>query len=101
MEMTMLTLDEAKTIAKKEIPDFSHLGTDMVIVDEDTITKPYGWVFFFGSKQFAETGDVNFFVGGNGPLVVRHNGKVYRLISAGFPEEVIAAFEKKHGLRSS
>lgn len=95
----MLTLDEAKAIAMKEIPDLSDKGIDMVIFDDSTIAKPYGWVFFFGSRQFEETGDINFAVGGNGPLVVRHSGKVDKLTSAGLPKDTIAAFEKRHGLR--
>ena len=97
----MLTLDEAKAIAMKEIPDLSHKGIDMIIFDDATIAKNYGWIFFFGSKQFEETNDANFAVGGNGPLVVRHNGKVYKLPTSGAPEDTIRAFEQAHWLRGS
>jgi hypothetical protein len=92
----MLTLEEAKAIANKEIAEASPRGGNVVIFDEDTIAKKYGWIFFFGSRKFAETGDINDMVGGNGPLIVHHNGKVYRLPTYAPPEETIAAFEKEH-----
>ncbi len=95
----MLTLDEARAIAIKNLPKLNDSRIDLIILDECTIAKSYGWVFFFNSKQFMETRDANFAIGGNGPVVVRHNGKCDRLTSAGVPEETIATFEKKHWLK--
>jgi calcineurin-like phosphoesterase len=94
----MLILEEAKAIAMKEISDVLQSGIDLVIDDDHTIAKPYGWVFFFRQRQHFDPNDINSMVGGNGPLVVRHNGKAYRLPTFGPPKEMIAAFEKKHWL---
>ena len=94
----MLTLDEARAIVMKNLPKMGP-PIELVIIDEETIVKPYGWVFFFTSKQWLETEDVNYAIGGNGPVVVRHNGTCDRLSSAGDPNDTIAAFEKKKGLK--
>jgi hypothetical protein len=94
----MLTLDEARAIVMKNLPKMGP-PIELVVIDNETIVKPYGWVFFFTSKQWLETEDVNFMIGGNGPVVVRHNGKCYRLSSAGSPKDTIAAFEKEKGLK--
>lgn len=94
----MLILEEAKAIAMKEISDLAQSGIDLIIDDDHTIAKPYGWVFFFRLRQDFDPNDINSMVGGNGPLVVRHNGKVDRLPTFGPPDEMIAAFEKKHWL---
>ena len=41
-----------------------------VILDEHTIEKPWGWVFFYDSRKHVETGDVQFAIAGNAPYIV-------------------------------
>lgn len=93
----MLTMIEAREIAIANLPDPGP-RIELVIMDEHTIAKPYGWVFFFNSKQFLETGDVNYAIGGNGPVVVRHNGRWTMLGSQGDVDKTIADFERQHWL---
>lgn len=38
-------------------------------MEELTITKAYGWIFF-NTRRFVETGDFLYGLGGNGPAVV-------------------------------
>ncbi|WAC73739.1 YrhB domain-containing protein [Roseateles sp. SL47] len=43
----------------------------------------FGWVYFYNSKEFAETGDFLCSLAGNSPLIVdRHEGKLYGTGSA-------------------
>lgn len=38
----------------------------------------FGWVYFYNSKEYAETGDFRCALAGNSPLIVdRHEGKLY------------------------
>jgi len=41
--------------------------------EASTIEKPYGWVFFYNSKAFLESGNVLHRLAGNGPIVVNKN----------------------------
>jgi hypothetical protein len=62
--------------------------------------KPYGWVFQYTSRLWAETGDFRYAVGGGGPIVVeRATGKLHGLGTANHPDLALAEFEKKHGFR--
>lgn len=72
---------------------------DLVILDEQTIVKPYGWILFYCTRQYAETGDFLHMLGGSGPLVVRHNGRTEELEGRMAAEPTIAAWERKNGLR--
>ena len=95
----MLTLDEAKAIATNEISGMSRPDLELVVLDEFTIAKPYGWVFFFNTRKFQENKDTGSAIFGNGPIVVRHNKKVVRLTSAMDSDESIAAFEKEQRIK--
>ncbi len=40
------------------------------LVREKTIAKPYGWVFFYQSKELLETGKPSAHLAGNAPILV-------------------------------
>jgi hypothetical protein len=94
----MLTLDQAKALALASLPDMSAAGLDLVIIDERTIAKPYGFIFFYNSRQYLETRSFESSIAWNGPVVVRHDGTVDPLPSAAPSTHMIAEFESRHGL---
>lgn len=94
----MLTITEAKAIALVHIARIVDDDVDPVIRDNLSIAKPYGWVFFYNSREYVETGNRMAAVGGNGPVVVQHDGTVHMLTSAKAPEDSLAEFESARGL---
>ena len=65
-----------------------------------TITKPYGWIFFYNSRTYLETGNVLAMLAGNGPVVVlSSSGEVVMLGTARPTEAEISAFEDSRGLK--
>ena len=94
----MLTREEARTIAVANLPE-APAEITLVIMDDLTIAKPYGWVFFFNSKQYLETNSILHAIGGNGPMIVTHGGRCIRLGSGGGDgEQIVASYEKEHWL---
>lgn len=72
-----INYQEAKSLVEQEIDknQNSHSKIECVILEEETIEKEWGWVFFYQSKQYVETGDFRCMLGGNAPyLVNRHSG---------------------------
>ena len=64
-----------------------------------TITKPYGWVFFFNTRQFLEKGDRLAALGGNAPFLVEHDtGQVVTLGTAHTVDHYLAQYEALHHL---
>lgn len=56
------------------------------IVEHETIEKPWGWVFFYSSKKFLTTGDLNYASASYPPLFVSNKGG--KVLVGGMDEEV-------------
>lgn len=66
-----MTFDEAKQIAVAHLSVLSNKGgPNLAIMEDHTLEREFGWVFFWNSKQYLESGDKMQALGGNAPLVV-------------------------------
>ncbi len=90
--------------ARRKVLDWANAalaptGLDAAILDAATLRKPYGWVFFYQSRSYVETGNASDQVAGNGPVVVtRSDGALHPLGTALPPDQEIASFERRRGL---
>jgi hypothetical protein len=67
-----------------------------VIVENLTIEKPFGWVFFYDSKKYLETGNINDAIAGNGPIFVnKHTGRIEFCGSYKSVQEFVFEYERK------
>jgi len=68
--------------------------SDIVIDDAHTMEKPYGWIFYYTTRRYLESGDPMYMLFGNGPVVViAATGEIVELGSARPPEEFIKELE--------
>ena len=98
----MISEEEAVEIATQFIAKAA-IAVDggVAISIPQTIRKPYGWIFFYNSRRYLETGDALEALGGNGPIVVeREGGRLHVLPSHSDPAVVIMEFEVANGLHS-
>jgi hypothetical protein len=78
----MMTKEDARTLVLAELERMQRTGApsspqDLIIVDEHTIERSWGWVFFYNSRVYLETRDVRYAIAGNAPLIVnRLTGEV-------------------------
>lgn len=87
----MLTYQQAYDLINDMMID------DHVILEEYIIEKEYGWVFFYQSKRYIETSDINFALAGNCPMLVeKETGRVYEFPTHTSVEECLREYEKKH-----
>ena len=68
----MITLEEARNLVKAEISKPDPYCPDLVleIVDDATIEKEWGWVFFYDSEAHMRSGDIKDAIAGNAPVIV-------------------------------
>jgi hypothetical protein len=60
-----------------------------IVVDSATIERPFGWVFFFNSKEYLESGRIHDALAGNGPVIAnRHDGSI-EFYGASKPVELV------------
>jgi hypothetical protein len=98
----MMTRDMAEGIVEAVLIDLSQRAQcELAIVPPGPLERPYGWVFFYNSREFLETGDTSARLAGNGPvLVAKDDGRVIRFGTAKPLEDYLMEYEKGRELAS-
>lgn len=96
--MSQLTHSQARelvTLALADIDAQSNENFDgFVILDQHTIEKPWGWVFFYDSRKHYESGDHRDLIAGNAPYIVnRFDGSLHDTGTAEKTEYYIQNYE--------
>jgi hypothetical protein len=91
----MLTIAQAKNLAQAHLSTSSEeSGCEVVIVDSATVERSFGWVFFYESRQYLETGEFMHRLVGNAPLIVnRITGDIVSTGTAHPTEYYLAEYE--------
>lgn len=93
----MLDYAGAVALAQAALPvvDAMPEGDALVLLLQHTIERPFGWVFFYTSRLYAETGEVQYALAGNAPIIVnRHSKEVLPTGTAQAVEQYIVQYEK-------
>ena len=95
----MITKEQAKSLVEKVInaPGPTDTKTiNFVILDNETIEKKWGWVFFYNTEDYFKTGDFYEALVGNAPYIVnRYTGELSETGTAYDIEEYIKEYESK------
>ena len=68
----------------------------IAIIDSETVEKPYGWIFFYNSRRYVESGELVYALVGQGPVVVvAETGEVIELGSAYAADVAIKQLEDR------
>jgi len=99
----MIDKEHAKAIVEKKINKPDSTGTEtkkLVILDDLTIEKEWGWVFFYNTEEYTKSGDIMDTLFGNAPYIVNRNtGELIETGTAYDIEDYIKDYESK--LRNS
>ena len=90
-------LEPYQLVIKKVCGPSPNLPEDdeIIILDDATIEKSWGWVFFQTSKKWHETNDIKYAIAGNAPIIVeKDTGKLFFTGTAYPIEHYIQNYEK-------
>ncbi|MCC4619131.1 YrhB family protein [Xanthomonas cassavae CFBP 4642] len=94
----MITKEQAHALVTAQIADSEGGVSDaeaLVVLEGRTIERPWGWVFFYTSRKWHETGDFRYAIAGNAPYIVeRQSGKILATGTALPAEHYIEAYER-------
>lgn len=94
----MITKEKARELVAAKVcvrPDWLPPEDELIIVDEATIERPWGWVFFHTSKKWKETEDIRYAIAGNAPIIVeKTTGKLITTGTARSIEYYIENYER-------
>jgi len=81
--MSTISKTVALQIAQNKVNQLALAASDeFTILLEKTQNVEQGWVFFFNSSDFVQTGNPLSKLAGNGPILVSHSGEVHELPSS-------------------
>jgi hypothetical protein len=76
-----------------------HDPLELWLLDEHTLEEDFGWVFFYTSKLFHETGDYRYALAGNAPMIVdRSEGSIQPTGTAYPISHYLAEYRHRRGL---
>jgi hypothetical protein len=99
-DQLVLNYEDAIAAAEQELGNAIDLpeGDSLVLLLEHTIERPFGWVFFYTSRLYRETGELKYALAGNAPVIVdRSSGAVVATGTALPVEHYIAEYEARAG----
>lgn len=81
--MPAVNRESATMIARERIDQLARaVGDQFELLPASIREVEQGWVFFFNTADFVRTGNLMYALGGNGPLLVTHEGVLHELPSA-------------------
>ena len=94
----MIDRNGARAQALKYVEAQEHLvGVDLELIEDITIERDFGWVFFYDASKHVETGDPAFAVGGNAPIIIdRRTGELH-VTGTALPVEAYLKLYEDHG----
>lgn len=94
----MITQEQAAELVSREVcgpKEWLPADDEVVLVHDATIEKPWGWVFFYTSRKWQETNDIQYALAGNSPVIVeRITGKLMPTGTAHSIEHYIETYER-------
>lgn len=86
---------QATAIARRTIATSPPHSPGLVLEEEKTVEREFGWIFFYTTRKFLETRDKKHLMPGNAPLVVlKEDGSTHYLGTSLPPPKGIELFEK-------
>jgi hypothetical protein len=92
---TSLSMADALKLVLQRLQAMTTPGAPFAIVESHTIEKPYGWIFFYQSTKFLQTGLDQDKLAGNGPIIVNKYDGTIEFLGSTTTWELIAEYESK------
>ncbi len=95
----MINYEQALKMALAKLSELSNSsGKEIILINDQTLTTEYGWIFFYNSKAYLETGNWKKSILGHAPFIInKDNSEITFLGTAHSVEHYIKEYEKKHG----
>ena len=96
--MNKISANKARDIANEYLLKLEKkIGEPLQLAKKETLEKPFGWVFFYNSKDYLETGNLIYMLAGNAPFIVdKKNGGIHVTGTAKPIENYISDFVRQY-----
>jgi hypothetical protein len=92
----VLSRAEAQSLVEAKIASSGAGGSAVEIIEDATIEKAWGWVFFYQSSEYLRTKDPAAALAGNAPIIVNAETGELTVTGTAWPvEKYIANYEMR------
>lgn len=93
-------IHKAKIIVSERLAELeASVGEPLGLMEEKTLEKGFGWVFFYNTKRYLETGEFTYMLAGNAPFIVdKRDGSLHETGTAEPIEIYISKYEEQCGI---
>lgn len=94
----MINKEQAEKIVYKHLALLEkESGVQLKLINTETIEKEFGWIFFYNSKKYIETGEFRYMLAGNAPIIVnKKDGSLYETGTSQPIDCYVTEYVKKH-----
>ncbi|WP_445221872.1 YrhB domain-containing protein [Bradyrhizobium sp. Pa8] len=71
--------DQAYALAEAEVIEIGVACGEDLMLSEKTVKVSEGWVFFYNTREFVETGNFSSHLAGNCPIFIDRGGRIHYL----------------------
>jgi len=71
--------DEALALAEAEVTKIGMACEEDLMLSGQRVEVDEGWVFFYNTREFVETGNLSSQLAGNGPIFIDCDGRIHAL----------------------
>ena len=96
----MINKETARSIAQSHITShYQAPGDEIIIIDDKTIERDWGWIFFYQGKNWLKTNDKRYKILGLYPIVIEKKDSSLHYLNGGKSiEECIKEYEIRRKL---
>ncbi len=92
-----MTKEEGMRLVLNALEGMLAGGYQLKVDTEQTVEKSFGWVFFYNTREFIESGNIIYALAGNGPIIVnRHTAEVIFCGTNKPTHEIIEEYERSN-----
>jgi hypothetical protein len=98
----MISREQAKEKVTEYVNGvYQYLDDEYVVIDEETITKDYGWLFFLVNKRYLKTQNLSDMLVGLGSVLFEKQSQNIIVFGSGLSGEAhLEQYEKELGITS-
>jgi Immunity protein 35 len=93
-----MTEEQALNLVKRYVAEkASGSGVEMLVMEDETMTTEFGWVFFYNTRAYIEDGDEMAIIVGAAPEIVDKTSGKLEVAGTAYPIEYYIEMYKRHG----
>ena len=92
-----MTKEQALNLVKRYVAEQASVsGVELLVMEDETMTTEFGWIFFYNTKAYIEGGDEMAIIVGAAPIIVDKTSGKLEVAGTAYPIEHYIEMYRRH-----